>query len=415
MTVRPSLTSAPKPTVISLKREPWMKVPLVEPSRAPSPRRRRAAPWRDGATPSCRRAPGCTRAPSRTRRASCDSCTCSPRSGPLMTRKMPPGRCRVNAGDSSRTLVTLVSRGGAIERGRAIITPSPPRVKPEFTLWRAGGRRRRARKLGGRWGLTRSRAADGGGGGAAGRGAGGHAAGKGRSGGGACGRRCGLVAPGAVAASAASRPVGPVAAAPAGLSLPAELAAPALPIALPAEPAGAFAAPGTGCAIGVGVAVGSTTSSSGPLKATPERHADADQQQHDHDADDAARAADVLRAFEDVTGGPRTDSRGWQSTRRTSGARLRHGGGERRASAARVGSVRRARVGACVAAREAGLRRRMDLGCIAERWERCSAAAAASAEAVPRRRRARRERIAAATHDRLFARFVTTELAGRRK
>ncbi len=30
MTVRPSLTSAPKPMLISLKREPWMKVPLVD-------------------------------------------------------------------------------------------------------------------------------------------------------------------------------------------------------------------------------------------------------------------------------------------------------------------------------------------------------------------------------------------------
>ena len=31
MTVRPSLNSAPKPIAISLKREPWMNVPLVEP------------------------------------------------------------------------------------------------------------------------------------------------------------------------------------------------------------------------------------------------------------------------------------------------------------------------------------------------------------------------------------------------
>ncbi len=49
-----------------------------------------------------------------------ESDTCSPRSGPLTTRKVPPGRWRVKAGTSSSTLVTFVCRervmaGGSVQ------------------------------------------------------------------------------------------------------------------------------------------------------------------------------------------------------------------------------------------------------------------------------------------------------------
>ena len=113
MTVRPSLTSAPNPIEIFSNREPWMNVPLVEPQstiRTSSPISWASRCLRDTVLSvstrlHCGPEPNDTGSPVRR--------TASPRSGPLMTTKMPPWFCREYDGASSSRAVTL-------ERSRVI-------------------------------------------------------------------------------------------------------------------------------------------------------------------------------------------------------------------------------------------------------------------------------------------------------
>src|ERR1700761_8141503 len=107
MTVRPSLTSVPHPIVILSNREPWMNVPLVEPQSIIT----------TSSLTSC--ASRCLRdtvlsvstklhcGPEPNETGSPVSRTASPRSGPLITTKIPPAVCREYDGASSSRAVTF--------------------------------------------------------------------------------------------------------------------------------------------------------------------------------------------------------------------------------------------------------------------------------------------------------------------
>ena len=129
MTVRPSLTSAPKPIEIFSNREPWMNVPFVEPQstiRTSSPTSWASRCLRDTVLSVSTRL-HCGPEPNDT--GSPVSRTASPRSGPLMTRKMPPGFWREYDGASSSSAVTL-ERSLVICPSFGMVASAPPGVNP---------------------------------------------------------------------------------------------------------------------------------------------------------------------------------------------------------------------------------------------------------------------------------------------
>src|SRR5215470_12491012 len=95
--------------VISLNREPATKLPFVEPwsfTTASCPAGSATRCLRETALSERTRS---HEGDEPTEMGSSRSATVSPRSGPWMTTKVPPVVCRVNAGWSSRRLVTLVT------------------------------------------------------------------------------------------------------------------------------------------------------------------------------------------------------------------------------------------------------------------------------------------------------------------
>ena len=141
-TVWPIVTSAPKPSVSSLKREPWTNEPLVEPRSRSDDAVRRRARCRGGVREIVGSDSSTSQPPPEPSvSGSSPIAIDSPRSGPLTTSSRPRPDCRMIAAPASRTRVGVFSiislrgrdapsSGAASRRRPRARSRSTPRARP---------------------------------------------------------------------------------------------------------------------------------------------------------------------------------------------------------------------------------------------------------------------------------------------